>query len=352
VTEVAVLGGGNGSHAAVVDLTLKGFDVAWWRRPGSEFANGGAIAYTGTFGDGVVTPSLVTHSLTEAVTASELVVVPLPATAQESLLDALAPLLETRHVVALLPGTFGTWLGALRRPDVAFVEVGTLPYLARLTGPGEVAVPVAASRLPTGSIPGAGPVADLAHELFSAAYPCAVRVTDGLDAALTNWGPVIHPPLVTHNLGAIESLGDRFDIHREGTSPSVRRAVLALDAERIGLREALAIPGEHWPIRTHYERSPLGMYPPDAHDRLVASNLWRESLDLDHRYLWEDVVCGLVLNATIGRLAGHPMPQSEAILQLLGVALGFDPVARGRSAGSIGVTDLDEVRRCVTDGFV
>lgn len=351
MTDVTVLGGGNGSHAAVVDLTLKGFDVTWWRRPGSEFVNGGAIAYAGTFGDGVVTPALATHSLAEAVAASELVVVPLPATAQENVLDALAPVLEISHVVAFLPGTFGTWLGARRRPDVAFLEVGTLPYLARLTGPAEVAVPVAASRLPTGSIPGAGPVADRAHALFAAAFPSAVRVTHGLDAALTNWGPVIHPPLITHNLGAIESLGDRFDIHREGTSPSVRRAVLALDTERIRLREALGIPGEHWPIRTHYERSLLGMYPPDAHDRLVESNLWRESLDLEHRYLWEDVVCGLVLNATIGRLAGHPMPQSEAILQLLGVALGFDPVASGRSADSIGMSDLDEVRRWVTDGF-
>lgn len=220
-------------------------------------------------------------------------------------------------------------------------EVGTLPYLARLVGPGDIAIPVSASRLPAGTIPGEGAAAVRAHELFAAAYPSAVRVRDGLDAALTNWGPVIHPPLVVHNLGAIESLGDRFDIHREGTSPSVRRAILTLDAERIGLREALGVPGEHWPISTHYDRSPLGMYPPDAHDRLIASNLWRESLDLEHRYLWEDVVCGLVLNATLGRLADHPMPQSEAILQLLGVALGFDPVARGRSAASLGIDDLD-----------
>lgn len=82
------------------------------------------------------------------------------------------------------------------------------------------------------------------------------------------------------------------------------------------------------------------MYPPDAHDRLAASNLWRESLYREHRYLQEDVLCGLVLNASLGRLAGWPMPLPESILQLIGVALGIGPWAVGRTAASLGITDL------------
>jgi len=177
-----------------------------------------------------------------------------------------------------------------------------------------------------------------------------VPLTSAFDAALANWGPVIHPPLVVHNLGAIESLPGRFDIHSEGTSPAVLRAILALDAERCRLRAALALPGEHWPISTRYERSPLGMYPPDAHDALVASNLWRESIDLDHRYLLEDVLCGLVLNVSWGRLAGVPMPVGEAILSLLAVALQLDPWREGRTAASIGADDLERVARHARDG--
>ncbi len=53
-----------------------------------------------------------------------------------------------------------------------------------------MSIPVAASRLPVGSIPGDGLRADAAHETFATVYPSAVRVADGLDAALTNWGPV------------------------------------------------------------------------------------------------------------------------------------------------------------------
>src|SRR2546426_11410745 len=44
-------------------------------------------------------------------------------------------------------------------------------------------------------------------ELFPAVRPCV----DALDVALTNAGPVIHPPLVLLNTGPIE--GGRFDVH-------------------------------------------------------------------------------------------------------------------------------------------
>jgi len=344
MSHITVLGGGNGSHAAVVDLTLKGFDVMWWRRPGRRFPDGGTIRYSGIHGDGSVTVA-TTNELGVALAHADLVIAPLPATVQHELLDAAAGSLTDQHVVAWLPGTFGTWLGALRAPAASYLEVGTLPYLARKVADGEVAIPVVARRLPTGAIPGEGSRADRAHELFAAAYPSAVRVSDGFDAALTNWGPVIHPPLIVHNLGAIQSLGDRFDIHAEGTSPAVQRAILTLDDERTALREHLGVPGETWPIATHYDRSPLGMYPSDGHQRLIESNLWREAIDLDHRYIWEDVACGLVLNASIGRASGLAMPQSEAILTLLASALGVDWNVAGRTLRSLGIEDLDAARR-------
>jgi len=347
---IAVLGGGNGSHAAVVDLSLKGFEVAWWRRSAASFVDEGAVRYNGIIGSGQLHPALVTADLALAVEGAQLVLVPLPATAQPEVLDQLMGILMSGQAVAFLPGTFGSWLGAQRRPDVDFLEVGTLPYLARVTSPGEVSIPVVATRLPTGSVPGSGPRADAAHALFQRAYPTSVRVTSGLDAALTNWGPVLHPPLVVQNLGAIQSLGDRFDIHNEGTSEAVIRTILALDRERVQLRIALDFPPEHWPISTHYQQSSEGMYGEDARQRLVASDLWRESLHLEHRYVREDILCGLTLNASLGRLAGLPMPVSEALLTLVHVSVGVDPWVVGRTAASIGVPDLDAIRREVRDG--
>jgi len=253
--------------------------------------------------------------------------------------------------VAFTPGTLGSWLGARQRPDVTFLETGTLPYLCRLTRPQHVVIPVVSHRLPVGSIPGAGEQANSAHERFERAYRAAIRVRDGLDAALCNWGPVIHPPLLVHNLGAIESLGDRFDIHDEGTSPTVRLVQSALDAERIALRRALGLPGSDWPLDDHYAGVETSMYPPDAKQRLLASNLWRESIDLSHRYLSEDVACGLALNVSLARLAGVPAPTGEAILTLLDTALGRQFLEEGRTAADLGIVDLDEAQSSAQLGF-
>lgn len=351
MSRVAVLGGGNGSHASVVDLTLKGYSVAWWRRSRSSFPEDGKIRHEGILGSGEVAADLWTDDLAEAVEAAELVMAPLPATAQDELIGQLAEVLAAGQVVAFTPGTLGSWIGNRACPDVVFMETGTLPYLARVTAPATVAIPVIATRLPVGSIPGTGPEADRAHAIFSAAYPSAVRMRDGFDAALANWGPVIHPPLVVCNLGAIESLGDRFDIHAEGTSDAVLRVVLALDDERIRLRRRLGLPGEHWPIRTHYEQSPKGMYGADAKQRLVDSGLWRESLHLDHRYVTEDILCGLVLNVSIGRLASLPMPLGESLLSIIGAALDRDVWEEGRTAASLGIVKVDQAQRLAQAGF-
>lgn len=348
---VAILGGGNGSLAAVADLTLKGFEVAWWRRDRSAFPTDGCVRYTGILGEGEVRPPTVTADLARAVRSAALVLAPVPAHVQPDLLDRLAPLLAPGQAVAFTPGTFGTWLGNRRRPDVTFLETGTLPYLARAKKPYQVGIPVVATRLPVGSIPGSGPAADAAHGAFAAAYPSAVRVRDGMDAALTNWGPVLHPPLVVQNLGAIESLADRFDIHSEGTSDGVVRTILAADEERVALRRRLGVPAEHWPIRTHYEASPEGMYGAEAKRRLVESGMWRESLHPRHRYVTEDILCGLTLNVSLGRTAGVAMPVSEALLALAEVSLGVHPWREGRTLESIGAPPVPELLERAQHGF-
>ena len=335
--QVTVIGGGNGSHAAVVDQVLRGHEVCWYRRDQTTFPPDGRITHSGILGDGEVTPAVLTDDLAAAVAGADLVLAPIPADLQSVLFEDLLPVLEEGQAVALTPGTAGTLIAGRRRPDVAFLETGTLPYLTRLTGPHHVSIAVVSHHLPVGSQPGSGALADEAHRRFALAHPGAVRLRDGLDGALANWGPVIHPPLVVHNLGAIESLGADFDIHAEGTTSTVRLTQVALDEERIAVRRALDLPGSDWPLSDYYAGSESSMYPPDAKQRLLASGLWRESLTLDHRYLTEDVACGLVLNVSLARLVDVPAPVGESILCLLGVALQRDLFADGRTAASIGL---------------
>ena len=171
---------------------------------------------------------------------------------------------------------------------VAFAETGTLPYLARKYDEQSVSISGRATRLPTGVFP--SNQSDDAFEILKKAFPAIEPIQDALDGALMNAGPIIHPPLILMNAGPIQHF-DRWDIHNEGTQPSIRNVHRALDAERIRIREALGYGAPHFPLDDHYNHEgEEWMYGNGAHEKLVDGKDWLEPLNLNkHRYMREDI---------------------------------------------------------------
>src|ERR1041384_2810640 len=108
--KIAVLGGGNGAFAAAGDMALSGHDVRLWRRDRSAVeahnAEGGAITVKDFRGRHEGRLSLVTNDNATAVRDAELILCPVPATAQTDIARVLAPHLKDGQVVFLPPGTF------------------------------------------------------------------------------------------------------------------------------------------------------------------------------------------------------------------------------------------------------
>ena len=358
--KIAVLGGGNGSYAAAADMSEAGHEVRFWRHNAEAFA---PVLATRTLrlkdhrGTRDVKVSLATLDIGEAVRGADLVLAPLPAFAQEDLAGALAPHLTDGQVVYFPPGTFGSFAftKALRdhgcTADIAVAETGTLPWLCRKHGPAEVAITTRASRLPTGVFPARH--SERALAIISAAFPGAIEpVEDALSAALMNAGPIIHPPLILMNAGPIEHF-ERWDIHKEGTQPSIRRVHRALDAERIAIREALGYRAPHFPLEDHYT-SDRWMYGNLAHDKLVGSGDWHEKLNFDdHRYLREDIGYGLAFLVSVGHWAGVPCPVAEGLLTLGGTVSGNDFRSTGRTFANLGLAakSAAEMTRLLHEGF-
>jgi opine dehydrogenase len=342
--KLAVLGGGNGSYAAAVDFSEAGHEVRFWRRDADAFKpvlQSSTIRLRDFQGVRDVRIAHPTTDLGAAVRGADLIVAPVPAFAQHDLAVALAPHLVDGQVIYLPPGTFGSYvmLKVLRehgcRADVAIAETGTLPWLTRKRGPSEVAITTRATRLPTGVFPAR--LSDHALKVIGAAFPGAIEpVEDALSAALMNAGPIIHPPLIVMNAGPIEHF-DRWDIHKEGTQPSIRRVHDALDAERIALREALGYKPPHFPLADHYTTSNW-MYGKLAHDKLVDSGDWHEHLDLKtHRYLREDVGMGLAFIVSLAAWAGVAAPVAAGLLAVAGAASGNDFRTSERTMEALGL---------------
>jgi opine dehydrogenase len=360
---VAVLGGGNGSFAAAGDLALAGHEVALWRRNDHDVAAhraaGGHIIIEDFRGRHTARPRLITADMAEAVRGAELIVCPTPATAHHDIAGRLAPHLAAGQVVFLPPGTFGSVLfakatyAAGNRAEIAFAETGTLPWLTRKHGPFEAAITMRAKRLPTGVFPLrlAGP----ALAVIGRAFPGVIEACgDALSASLMNAGPIIHPPLIIMNAAPLEHFA-RWDIHKEGTQPAVRRVTDALDAERIATRQALGYGAPHFPLANHYAlEGEEWMYGRGSHDKLTQSGDWREKIVLtEHRYMLEDVGIGLAWLAGVARLAGVAAPLVSALLALGSAICGVDFLARGRSLASLGLGELsvDDLKVLLQRGF-
>jgi opine dehydrogenase len=331
---IAVLGGGNGSHAAAADLALEGHDVTLWRRDDASLAPLRAqrrITVRDAAGERTAILAAVTDDLARAVGDAALIVAPVPAFGQQALAAGLAPFLRAGQVVLLPPGSFGTYLfarAARATPGVAFAESGTLPYLTRKVSDTELTITQRTTRLPTGVFPAR--LTDTAGGVLHHAYPSVELVRDALDAALLNAGPIIHPPLIVMNAAPLEHF-PAWDIHNEGTQPSVRSVTDALDAERIAIRTALGYGPPHFPLIDYYRTDgEEWMYGRDAKTRLVESGNWRERIDIrTHRYVREDIALGLAFLISAARYAGVATPVASGLLALASAMLSEDLAAGG-----------------------
>jgi opine dehydrogenase len=330
-------------------LSEQGHRVRFWRRDAAAFApvlETREVVVKDAKGRRGVAIALPTTDLAAAVRGAALIVIPLPATAQAGLFPALAPLLAEGQVVYLPPGTFGSYLlvKAMREAGngaaVAAAETGTLPWLCRKHGPAEVAISVRATRLPTGVFPAKDSARALA--VIRAAFPAAEPRDDALDGALMNAGPIIHPPLILMNAGPLEHF-DRWDIHNEGTQPSIRRVTTALDGERVAVREALGYRGYHFPLADHYRSDgPEWMYGRKSHETLTDSGDWREKIDLTgHRYMVEDTELGLAFIVSCAAYAGVDAPVAAGLLALGSAINGRDFRKTGRTLAAAGLAGLD-----------
>jgi opine dehydrogenase len=347
---IAVLGGGNGASAAAADLTEKGHEVRWWRRNAAALR--ARILLKDADGEREVAIAQPCADLGDAVRGAELVFMPDPAFTQEDNATRLAPHLAQGQVVFLAPGTFGSYIigKPFKGKDVAFAETGTLPWLTRKHGAEAVAITTRATRLPTGVFPAKKSAEAL--ERIRQLFPVE-PVEDALSAALMNAGPIIHPPLILMNAGPLEHF-ERWDIHKEGTQPAIRRVTDALDAERIAARVALGYAAPHFPLADHYRADgEEWMYGRRVHKKLTDSGDWRERIVLTgHRYMLEDVACGLAFLVSVCEWAGVACPVARGLLALGSAVLARDLRATGRTLENLGLAKLNpqQMRSLLKEG--
>jgi opine dehydrogenase len=95
------------------------------------------------------------------------------------------------------------------------------------------------------------------------------------------------------------------------------------------------------------------MYPRIAKKLLMESRLWYEKIDYQHRYVTEDIGCGLAFLVSVANYIGVDVPIARSLLILAGVVAGTDFMETGRTLKSLGLAQMSVSRleKFLDEGF-
>jgi opine dehydrogenase len=361
---VAVLGGGNGGHAVAANLSLAGFKVNFFELP--QFADSfekvlrtKEIQIQGISIDGVAKLNLATTDIQQAIKDVEVIFVITPAFGHKAMAEVCAPFVQDGQIIVLMPGSGGSleFVNIFKqrkvKREVTFAESCTLPYGARLKGPGHVSVLINAVILPTGIFPSkktGGVIPKL-----KPFYPMITPAKDVLEAAINNPNPIVHPVATLLSATRIEHSKGEFYLYTEGMTPAVARTYESLNQERLSICKALGYKLHHWD-NLEFKNYNLGETEEECRYRILNTSMdaafgkdgiyagikMKGPEHLKDRFVTEDVPYGMVLLSTLGDLLGVPTPTHDAVIQLASVINRTDYWKTGRGMKQLGLSPFDK----------
>ncbi len=375
VKKIAVIGAGNGGHAMAAHKTLDGFEVNLFEL--SRFANNirrildtGQITIEWPERKETVKIHQVTTNIAAALEGAEIVFVVTPAFGHKTMAELCAPHIRDGQIIVLMPGSGGSLeFASIFKAhgvdkNILLCESCTLPYGARLAGPGHVLIHIKAVILPTGVFPANR--TDEAIAKLQEVYPIIVPTTNVLEAAINNPNPIVHPAAALLSVSRIEYSGGEFYLYREGMTPAVARVYEALERERLALLDRLGLKLHHYAGLDARDYN-LGETLEECHDRILNTSMdaafgvssieagmkMKGPASMQDRFVTEDVPFGLVLLSTLGRLLDISTPIADAIINLGGAINRAYYRAEGRGADELGLggMSVEQVRTFLEKGF-
>ncbi|MDP6777550.1 MAG: NAD/NADP octopine/nopaline dehydrogenase family protein [Candidatus Latescibacteria bacterium] len=346
---VTVLGAGNTAFSVAANLTLKGVDITLFEISGFEesldpIRPSGAILLEGCEERGPARIKCITTDPREAVDASDLLLLIVPAYAHKPFAEVFAPLLRPGQTVVLMPGTLGTleWARILRESGtegITLAEVDTAPYVCRRTAPDTATIWGTVTNLGLGVLPATE--SERVRDQLDPLFPGVTLYPDVMASGLAAMNPVVHPAGVLLNAGRVEYSHGEFYFYEEGVTPSVAKVIMQVDSERRAVAAALGY--DLCPADEAFHRAgfgPKGDLWAAINGSYMLTRL-RAPGSLDSRWLTEDIPYGLAAWSSVGAQYDVDTPTLRAMVDIGSIVMGFDGWTAGRGVKELGIEGLD-----------
>jgi opine dehydrogenase len=354
VSAVTIIGAGPCGCAFAADLASRGKSVMLYAHPDHrgatdmiEKSNGWLTAAGEISGRFQIK---TTSDLYLAIRHSPFIVTTVPSYGQDTIVTLLSQFDLRNHTLIINVGNF-FYLSARSRINAhAILETDISPYATRIQGDTvfvkgcKKSLSIWAEPPSASQVDRLEPQAELALRqqielIFSQKL---VWCQNLLEVGLNNVNPVVHCPAALMNAGWIEATKGDFYFYAQGMSPAVSRVTEKVDKERLAIAHAYGL--EITPITTYMNQNynndrEYSDYHDFASGSVVHNKTKSSPSSLNHRYLLEDILYGMVPWYELGVKAGLPSPTIRALIEVAAVVSGFDYFEHGRTLKSAGLGD-------------
>ncbi|KAK4149022.1 6-phosphogluconate dehydrogenase C-terminal domain-like protein [Chaetomidium leptoderma] len=328
---VSIIGAGPAGFALAAGLQRHGKSVLLYSHP-THLRHANHVKHNGHLRvSGLMQGSAnlhVTSDMAEAVASSQIIILTVPSTGQETVLQELRKFSLRQHVIVAIPGNLFSLIADM---EVGCVfETNLSPYSCRMDEGGLMVMGkkelVFIAALQQQNLNPA------VYDTIGSLFPTGLKWCSSiLEVCLSNVNGVFHPMMMLMNAGRIENTSGDFLLYRDGLTPAVANAMLAVDRVRIQIGDALGLRlksavdisnecyGQGFTSLVELAQSS----PP--HNKLRAPS------SLENRNISEDVPDLLVAWHCLAEKLGIDAAPIKAVIVLAEMATGVDYFETGRN---------------------
>lgn len=337
---ITIVGAGNSGLAMAAHLTLAGHQVTLWNRTEKNISQ--LMKTKIIYAEGVVEGAAKIHQVTAdeelAFSYPDLILLTTPANSHKNLAKMIALHLKKDALIVLNPGrTFGAlefkklYQEYNQINEVTIAETQTIIYTCRKISDDRVDIISLKSDVLISTFDPSKNV-ELINQLPDVYKNHLIPAKSMIETSLGNVGMILHCAPLLLNTGWTESSKVNYKYYYDGISPTISRFIEKIDQERVAVSKALGLEVEttkDWLERTYRLKKGENLYDTIHKNSAYLTITAPESLN--HRYILEDVPCGLVPLEAVGQALDLEMTATKLVIDLASTLMEIDFRETGRN---------------------